>query len=233
MRNVLFDLDGTLLDNDASRFMSEYFSLLNRKFSTTFEGSKFIDCLIKASNAMISPPHPSLTNEQVFWREFLKLTGLQYEELVPRIQDFYQGEYSQLQGLTKPVPGARDLLIRLLERGFTLVVATSPIFPEVAIRTRLKWAGIEDLPFRYITTYENMHSGKPCLDYYQEILTYLGIRPWQAIMVGNSPSDDMVAKKLGLFTYFVTENTHVPENEDLIDWYGPLVGLERVLLAEG
>ena len=209
-----------------------YFSLLSRKFSTTIEGSKFIDCLIKASNAMISTSHPSLTNEQVFWSEFLKLTGLQYEELVPRIWDFYQGEYSRLQTLTKPVPGARNLLIRLLERGFTLVVATSPIFPELAIRARLKWAGIEDLPFTYITTYENMHSGKPCLDYYQEILTYLGIKPWQAIMVGNSPSDDMVAKELGLFTYFVTGDTHISENEDLIDWFGPLVGLERVLLPE-
>ncbi|MGB9553795.1 MAG: hypothetical protein ACPL7L_05420, partial [bacterium] len=65
-----------------------------------------------------------------------------------------------------------------------------------------------------------------------EILTYLGIKPWQAIMVGNSPSDDMVAKELGLFTYFVTGDTHISENEDLIDWFGPLVGLERVLLPE-
>jgi FMN phosphatase YigB (HAD superfamily) len=230
MKNVLFDLDGTLLDNDASRFMSQYFSLLSQRFASTIEPSRFVDCLMKASTAMISTSHPSLTNEQVFWREFLRLTGLKYEELEPQVREFYQKEYSQLRNITKPVPGARDLLIRLLEKGFTLVVATSPIFPEIAIRKRLQWAGVDDLPFRYVTTYENMHSGKPCLDYYEEILSFLGIKPWQAIMVGNSLSDDMVAKKLGLFTYFVTENAHVPENKELIDWFGPLVGLEKVLL---
>ncbi len=231
MKAVLFDLDGTLLDNDVSVFLPQYFSLLSKRFSRIIEPSLFIDSLIKASNAMIFPPHPSLTNEQVFWREFVRLTGLSYEELAPQIQDFYLGEYSQLGSITRPMPGVRNLLENLLEKGFILAVATSPIFPEIAIRKRLEWAGIEDFPFRIVTTYENMHSSKPYLDYYEEVISFLEIQPWQAIMVGNSPSDDMVAKRLGLFTYLVTKDSLNLENTELIDWYGPLVGLQNVLLS--
>jgi FMN phosphatase YigB (HAD superfamily) len=230
VKAVLLDLDGTLLDNDVTIFIPRYFSLLSRRFSHLIEPSKFIDSLIKASNAMIFPPHPSLTNEQVFWKEFIELTGLDYEELAPQIRDFYLTDYSQLRDITMPMPGARDLLENLLERGYLLVVATSPIFPEIAIRKRLEWARIEDLPFRLVTTYENMHSGKPCLEYYYEILSYLGIQPWQAIMVGNSPSDDMVAKRLGLFTYLVAKDSLNQQKTELVDWYGPLEGLQNVLL---
>lgn len=229
MKAVLFDLDGTLLDNDVSIFIPRYFSLLSKRFSKKIHPEKFIDSLIKASQAMISPPHSSMTNQEIFWREFTGLTGMSYDELGPQIEDFYLGEYSTLKEITKPIPEARELLLSLLEEDYTLALATSPIFPEIAIRQRMKWAKIDDLPFKIVTTYENMHSGKPCLEYYEEILTKLGIQPWQALMVGNSPQDDMIAKGIGIFTYLIHHGPLNSLNTSLIDWFGTLNGLKRVL----
>ncbi len=229
MKAVLFDLDGTLLDNDVSFFIPRYFSLLSQRFSHRIPPEKFIDSLVKASQAMIKPPHPSLTNEEVFWREFSRLTGMSNEELAPQIENFYLGEYSSLEEITRPIPEARELLLNLLEKGYTLVLATSPIFPEIAIRQRMKWAKIDDLPFKIVTTYENMHSGKPCPEYYEEILQKLGIQPWQALMVGNSPEDDMIAKRVGVFTYLIHSGPLDSLDTSLIDWFGPLNGLKRVL----
>lgn len=229
MKAVLFDLDGTLLDNDVSLFIPKYFALLSKRFSRRISPEKFIDSLIKASNAMISPPHPSLTNEEVFWREFTKLTGMSFNELSPQIEDFYLGEYSTLKEITRPIPEARELLSSLVEKGYIIALATSPIFPEIAIRQRMKWAKIDDLPFQVVTTYENMHSGKPCLEYYQEILKKLGIQPWQALMVGNSLQDDMVSKKVGVFTYLIHSGPLDSLDTSLIDWFGPLSDLKRVL----
>ncbi len=60
-------------------------------------------------------------------------------------------------------------------QGYKLVLATNPIFPGVAIRHRMRWAGIDDIPFRLVTTMEDMHFCKPNPKYYVEIVDMLDL----------------------------------------------------------
>ena len=41
------------------------------------------------------------------------------------------------------------------ELGLRAVLATNPIFPAVATRSRIRWAGLEPEDFELCTTYEN------------------------------------------------------------------------------
>jgi len=231
MKYILFDLDGTLLDNDMSIFMPQYFSLLSKKLSPFIKQPLFLEALLKASRAMISDYHPSLTNKQVFWQKFLALTGLDYQTVSPLTEEFYINDFPSLKSLTRPMPGARELIEKLFAKGLKIVIATNPLFPKRAIKHRLQWAALDDFPFALITTYENMHTGKPRLEYYYEILSLIKAQPWQAIMVGNSLDEDMIAKKVGLFTFYLCGNSEAPLKSELVDWYGSLGDLRKVLLV--
>ncbi len=83
------------------------------------------------------------------------------------------------------------------------VVATNPIFPAAAIRERMSWAGISDVPFELVTTYEIMHAAKPDLDYYRSIAEIIGCDPCDCLMVGDDAVLDMVAADIGMRTFYV------------------------------
>ena len=40
--------------------------------------------------------------------------------------------------------------------GLRVALATNPIFPEAAIKSRIRWAGLEPEDFELYTTYENI-----------------------------------------------------------------------------
>lgn len=228
---ALFDLDGTLLDNEVSQFIPRYFALLAEKFSGFCSRENFYSAMREATQAMIENSHPTRTNQEVFWEVFLELTRLERETIMGKTEEFYRNDFPTLRGLTRPVDGARRLLMGLFERGFRVVVATNPLFPRVAIVERLRWAGVQDLPFSLVTSYENMHFTKPHPEYYQEILECIGARAEESIMVGNSLKDDMAAKKAGLYTFFVTSEEIISEDEELVDAYGSLNDLQPLLLT--
>jgi FMN phosphatase YigB (HAD superfamily) len=94
-------------------------------------------------------------------------------------------------------------------------LATNPVFPEVATRARVKFAGIAPESFKLITTYENSHFAKPRREYYEEILNSLGLCAEECVMVGNDTSDDLPAASLGM-RVFILE--HCLINKGNIDY---------------
>ena len=84
-----------------------------------------------------------------------------------------------------------------LARGFEVVIATNPVFPQKAIFERLRWGGFANKKFNLITSYENMHFCKPKPQYYAEILSKLGRTPAECWMIGNDVEEDLVAAQLG------------------------------------
>ncbi len=90
-------------------------------------------------------------------------------------------------------------------QGWKIVLATNPVFPEVAIRERMRWCGIVDFEWLFVTTLEDMHFCKPHIQYYQEIVDYLGLDPERCVMIGNDVQEDMVAGKLGMKTVLVED----------------------------
>ena len=93
----------------------------------------------------------------------------------------------------------------LRERGLTLCLATNPVFPRVAVETRLSWIGLSFADFSSVTTYETAHFCKPNLGYYRETLAAIGKAPGECIMVGNNPVDDLSSLELGLSGFLVTD----------------------------
>lgn len=230
LKAVLFDLDDTLLHNNMDTFLPRYFRLLTRKMAPLIPPQKLIESIMASTERMMAPDHPDRTNEEVFWADFEQRVGIPREKLKPLFEDFYAGEYRRLREIVKPKPEAREIISCALDLGMQVVIATNPLFPRVAVEERMRWAGIEDLPFALVTTLENMHYCKPHPQYYQEVLEKIGRRPEECLMVGNSVEDDIVpAKRAGLLTYCVVEEPSPDPPPPEADYCGPLEGVKELL----
>jgi FMN phosphatase YigB (HAD superfamily) len=227
---LLLDLDDTLLGNNVETFMRRYFSLLSVYAQTKFDENEFLTYLIQASRAMMRDTSPDMTNAEIFWNVFEELTGGRRADLEPFFQSFYETEFEQLRSSTEVRPAAAVLIRAALERDLSVVIATNPLFPRLAIERRLEWAGIpvDDYRFALVTTYENMHAAKPQPAYYREILALVGREPGQALMAGDDWRNDIApAASAGLFTYWVAPDDALPPDPGLIHGRGSLDALAR------
>jgi len=233
IRALLFDLDGTLLDNDMKTFLPRYFQALTAKMAHIFPPEELVRMLMASTRVMIRNNDPAKTNAQVFWEDFEPRSGHSREELEPLFADFYAHEYRELRACVRCKPEARPLLERALELGYELVIATNPLFPRLAIEERLHWAGIADLPFKLVTSYEDMHFCKPHPGYYQEVLARIGREARECLMTGNSVGEDIApAQQVGLYTFLVLDNVLDPVEGVEPHFQGSLADLQR-LLEEG
>lgn len=226
-RGICLDLDGTVLHIDAGSFFRAYLYMLASCFPGV-EQDRFVGQLLASTKAMVNSNDPSLTNREVFNADFFPKVGLDPDETVPMLERFYRDEFPKLERFGRPKPEARDLIEYALEEGMQVIVATNPIFPRVAVSERLRWAGLDDLPFDLITSYEIMHFCKPHLGYYREILDITGLEASQCFMVGNDVEEDMAAARLGMEAFLVTDQ--VIPREDGLPWHGPQGSLEDFLV---
>ena len=201
---LLFDLDGTLLPMDMHYFAEQYLKRLAPKFIKFLEPKQFIAHLWSATNAMISNNCPELDNQTVFWNHFTSLVPQPREVIEPIFDDFYTNDFQNLSSFTQPTPLARQIIDQAVTQGFSIVLATNPVFPAVATQERMRWAGIADHPWALVTTYENSRFCKPNLNYFLDILKYLGRQPEECLMIGNDMQEDMCASRLGIDTFLVT-----------------------------
>ncbi len=245
---VLFDLDDTLLDNDIQPFIQRYFEMLAEALAETISPAQFQRAMQQAVYAMLSKQLPDGTLEDAFDQVFYPAAGESKPALKERIDDFYRTKFPQLRELTRPRPAAIRLVESAFERGWQVVIATNPLFPRTAIEQRLEWAGlpVNRFPFALVTTYENSHFCKPNPAYFAEILAVLRWPQTPAVMVGNSLEDDILpAEKLGLPTYYVSEDNHPPKVvnrnplsktgrlEEVLDWLDTIAKIESVPSYDG
>ena len=202
---ILLDLDDTLLGNSMERFLPAYFGLLGTFAARHMPTERFLGELMACTRAAMTDLDPATTNRDVFWRVFRERnTDLCVDSLERELVGFYQNEFPRLREHTQPRPAAVELVKACQAAGLQVVVATNPIFPQLAIEHRLAWAGLEGLPFDLVTTYDNMHSTKPHLSYYQEILTWLDCPPEAAVTVGDDWGNDIEpALQLGMGAWWI------------------------------
>jgi len=186
VKAVLFDLDGTLLDNNMAEMVPFYLRLLSARVAHIIPPKEFAAHLMRATDVMAANDGRA-TNETVFAEAFYPLTGHPRAELEPIFMDFYLRDFAALRQFTRRRPEARDVVAQAFAQGYDVVIATNPFFPAVAIQQRLAWAGVDDFPYRLVTTYENSHFCKPNLGYFEEIAAYLGHAP-EACLVGTMRS---------------------------------------------
>lgn len=206
IRAVLFDLDGTLLRIDTARLIDAYVRLLTAWCARWVPPDRFVPHLLAATQKMMENRDPTRTNKEVFDEAFYPALGLSSEAMAGPLTAFYEREFPRLRELAEPAdPAARQAVSIVLGRGLTAVLATQPIFPDIAGRQRMAWAGIDDLPFALVTTYETSHFCKPHPEYFLEVAASINCAPGDCLFVGNDGIEDTVARQVGMRAYLVTD----------------------------
>ena len=201
---VFFDLDGTLLPMDQDVFVKTYFKLLAKKVAPLgYEPASLVDNIWAGTAAMVKNDG-SRKNADAFWAQFSKTYGDKVYNDIPVFDEFYSNEFNLVKDVCGFDPLAKQTVDSLKLNGIDIVLATNPIFPAVAVHSRLSWTGISPEDFTYITTYENSSFCKPNPKYYEEILARIGKSPEECLMVGNDVEEDMVAKTLGMKVFLLT-----------------------------
>lgn len=214
---LLLDLDDTLLQNSMDKFVPEYLMALSQHLANVVAPDQLIQHLMRATQIMLSNDRPDQTLKETFDQAFYPAIGVTEQQVHDQIVQFYRDVFPQLQHLTQPMPGVREVIQEAIKRGYDLVIATNPLFPRQAVLHRLSWAGLSDqiAAFQFIPSYETLHFAKPNPAYFAELLARTGWQDQPAMMVGDDLHNDIYpARKAGLHTYWITkENT-----ESLQDW---------------
>ena len=215
IKAVLFDLDGTLLPMDLNVFVKRYFGLLAENMAQYGYNPKQLIDAVWAGIGVMTNNNGTKTNEQVFWDKFAEIFGEQVREDLPRFQNFYENYFDNAKDSCGFNDIANKVVTTLKNKNYKLCLATSPIFPATATYKRINWAGLNSKDFELVTTYENSSYSKPNIEYYLQILNKLGVDASDCLMVGNDVNEDMVAIKLGIKVYLVTDCLINKNNEDI------------------
>lgn len=215
IKAVLFDLDGTLLPMDEEYFKKIYFGAVYKKIAYLgYTLDELLKVIWYGTKAMIQNDG-SQTNEELFWKKFIEVHPDRLEENKENFVEFYNNIFPTLGHTCGYQPLAKDFIKALKDKGYEVIIASNPIFPIVATKARIRWAGCNPDDFKYITAYENSRFSKPNLKYYEEVLEKTGYKPEEVIMVGNDVREDMIVNKLGIDSYLITDCLLNLDNEDI------------------
>lgn len=212
---VLFDLDGTLLPMDPQVFINSYIGRMAKKLTPHGYEPQLLSKALWAGTAAMVKNDGTETNEDVFWSIFSPHFGRDCRVDDPLFTEYYETDFQKVQSDCGFDPRSGELINMLKERGLRLVLATNPLFPAIATRSRAKWAGMNPDDFILITTYENSRHCKPNLEYYRDILETLGLKGEECLMVGNDVGEDMIARHLGMKVFLLTDYLINKAGEDI------------------
>ena len=202
---ILFDLDGTLLPMDNDEFLKYYFGLLLKNVAHLgYTKENLIPTMWKGVAAMVKN-NGSRSNYDVFWEVFSSVIGNHVYDHIPTFDRFYSNDFNQTAVITKPTPLAQKAVDLAREKSEKVILATNPMFPAVAVQSRLGWANVTPDSFNLITTYENSGTCKPNPAYYQDVCDALGVDPHECLMVGNDTVEDTAAETLGIRVFLLTD----------------------------
>ena len=173
---LIFDLDGTLVDSVYQHVLAWHEALQT--------------CGIELSVWRI---HRRIgMSGGLFTRALLRETGRELDEdLLARLQERHADGYRRRIADVRPLPGARDLLMRLTELGCRFAVATSGRMETAA--PALEMLGVpQGVP---IVTRDLVRYAKPDPDLFLEAIRQLEVDVAQSMVVGDSVWDMLAARR--------------------------------------
>ena len=203
LHTILFDLDGTLLPMDDKAFLEIY----NRGILSAIPcpDPKGLLRAVWSGVKVMAGNDGGRTNAEAFWEHFLRETGLDRGSCEKSFHDYYTGAFHNCAAACRPSPLSREIVETLRAKGYTVALATTPIFPREATAVRLAWAGLEEELFTLVSTYEDFHFAKPSPNYFREFCARLGAEPQDCIHFGNDVWEDGAAREAGLSVSLVTD----------------------------
>lgn len=205
IKAILFDLDNTLILFDEVKFFKAYIKKVAPLMSDIVSPNILWQLVLKAIKAVLHN-NGILTNKEVFFSVFTKGIQDRSEEIWNRFEQFYKNEFDHLKSLVTVNKGISEIFSALTNKKMKIVIASNPFWPSSAMEKRMSWAGLNKEQVHLITHMENMHYCKPRVEYYEEICSKIMIDPTDCLMVGDDPVNDMVAGKIGIKTFLVTDN---------------------------
>ncbi len=227
IKNIFFDLDQTLLDFNLDEFLDLYMKLVYKRFlDNNLDASKLTKKINIAINDVINNDGLN-TNEEVFFKTFLKDTNYDITYMKDLFNKFYDEDFIKLKSLTKPFKYTKLYVSILKEKGYNLFLTTNPVFPYKALKQRIEWANLNEEDFTYITTFENSSYAKPNPKYFLDVLNKFNLKSSETILIGNDVSDDLGCLKVGIKSFIKTDSII---NKDNIDYVSTYQGDEEELL---
>lgn len=190
LRAVLLDLDGTLVDRDAALR-----AWLRRRAGLTHE----IDRLLALDHA----DGRSLAVLAVELSRLRPGLAVDPRVLLERIRD-------ELPGLMQPDPAVLEAVQRLRRAGLRLALISNG---GPSQRRKLAAAGLAESLFASIQISGELGHAKPAPAIFEAALRALGLSPEQAMMIGDSPDEDIRgAAALGLATCWIARGRSYPDD---------------------
>ena len=215
MKHILFDMDGSLLPMDLNVFAAKYIETISKTMAQYgYSPKEFAAAIWKGNVAMVENDGAE-TNENRFWNCFARELGNRVYADANRLNAYYDNGFDEALAVCGFDEKAGKTLKALKDMGYSLTLASNPIFPKAAQLKRAVRAGVDPDVFDFVTSYENMNYCKPNINYYRQILSYLGCRAEDCLMVGNDVNEDMVASELGIKVFLLPACVINKYNKDI------------------
>lgn len=205
---IMSDLDNTLLPlYTQEKFVDIWFRDVAEKFREHgLNQAIALNAMNEGCRAMVFNKGQKL-NIDVFYEVACERSGYTREELEPVMTDYYTSTFENVREIVRENPYALEIARLMREKADHAVIATMPMFPIEACDRRLSWVGLSASMFDLVTTYDYSSSCKPSEKYYAEILDDFGVKPSEALMIGNDVREDMEpCEQLGIETFLVTDH---------------------------
>ncbi len=203
---ILFDMDGTLLPMDTEAFLKLYIKALAGTLAPLgIAPDQLLAPFWAATKAMMTNDGSCL-NADAFWSVFSQMTGVPRETVEPVCDAFYTGAFLSCRAATGENPLAAQAIRLAHEKAEKVVLATNPLFPMAAQKTRMSWVNLSPADFDLVTHYTSDRFCKPNPAYYLSICERMGVDPGHCLMIGNDDREDMhAAAAAGMDCYLVTD----------------------------
>lgn len=138
------------------------------------------------------------TSHEVYWHQFLLFHGVkslqQRTDMIKLIVDYSNS--------VDPVPGCRDTLLELRNRGFKMGIISDTIYPLEWKMTRLAKAGVADL-IDIVACSTDLGMHKPDPAFYRYAVDQAALTPGETAFVGHDIKELRGARRAGMMTVAV------------------------------
>ncbi|HVF82797.1 MAG TPA: HAD family hydrolase [Sphingomicrobium sp.] len=179
---ILFDIDGTLVDSNDFHILA--WQEVFRAAGHEFDRAQIHQNIGKGSDNLVPSLLPGVSEADA-------------EQLGDAHGRIFKEKYFDR---LRPFPGARDLIARCKEVGYTVVLASSATAEELDHHLEVLQAGKLVDAF---TSADDVGCSKPCPDIFATACSKAGVAPDEAIVIGDTPFDIEAAAKAGIRTIAV------------------------------
>ena len=206
IRAITFDLDQTLIDFVSYKKKCAS-AAIHAMVKAGFKGNR-----LKLEKELMDFYFSYGIESHDIFTAFLKMKGSYTDRILAAGINAYRSHR-----VLKPYPGVKKTLLKLKKKGYKLGVVTDA--PRLKAYLRLDSMGIASL-FDVVVGKEDTGRVKPSTLPFKKALSLLGVKPSEAMHVGDYPEKDVLgAKKAGMKTCFARYGDQKQGRKVWADYY--------------